>query len=161
MCLILFPGSVMRYGHHRSLFFTVWGMSFLLVRLACMAILTGHWHRLSNSLPWVCHTLFPLRRVARPGHELGSIPWCRRDLYQGLCQGLVVHLWLRDQTWRVGMRLFQVARSQLVAVSPLVIQILGGKGSVGVIAPDVSQSSASSLSSSAVFQVGMLFKFFH
>ena len=48
----------------------------------------------------------------------------------------------------------------LVAMSPPVLPTLGGKRSVGVSAPDVSWSSASSSSSSAVFQVGMLFKFF-
>ena len=58
------------------------------------------------------------------------------------------------------MRLIQVARSLLVAVSPPVLPMLGGRGSVGVSTPDVSQSSASLSSSSAVFQVGMLFKFF-
>ena len=58
------------------------------------------------------------------------------------------------------MNLFQVARSLLVAVSPPLLLILGGKGSVGVGAPDVSCSSAYSSSSSVVFQVGMLFKFF-
>ena len=57
------------------------------------------------------------------------------------------------------MRLVQVARSLLVAVSPPVLLILGGKGPIGVGTPDVSWSSASSSSSSAVFQVGMLFKF--
>ena len=77
-----------------------------------------------------------------------------------LCQGLVVHLWLRGLTWRMGMRLIQVARNLLVAVSPPVLLILGGKGSVGVGTPNVSWSSASSSSPSAVFQVGMLFKFF-
>ena len=82
------------------------------------------------------------------------------DLYQGLCQGLVVNLWLRGLTWRQGMGLLQVARSLLVAVSPPVLLRLGGKGSVEVSAPDVSQSSTSSSSSSAVFQVGMLFKYF-
>ena len=59
------------------------------------------------------------------------------------------------------MRLIQVARHLLVAVSLPVLPILGGKGAVGVGTPDVSQSSASSSSSSAVFQVGMLFKFFN
>ena len=122
-----------------------------------MALLTGLQCRLSNSLPWVCLSLFPLRGVARPGHGLGSISQCRNDL----CQGLVVHLWIRCLTWRVGMRLAQVARSLLVAVSPPVLLILGGRGAVGVSAPDVSQSPASSLSSSAVFQVGMLFRFFN
>ena len=58
------------------------------------------------------------------------------------------------------MRLIQVARSLLVAVSPPVLPIPGGKGSVGICAPDVLQSSTSSSSSSAVFQVGMLFKYF-
>ena len=93
-----------------------------------MAILTGLWHRLSSNLPWICLSLFLLRGVARPGHNLGSISWCRRDL----CQGLVVHLWLRGFTWRVGMRLIKVARSLLVAVSPPVLLKLGGKGSVGL-----------------------------
>ena len=99
---------------------------------------------------------FLLRGVARPDQGLGSISQCRRDL----CLGLVVHLWQRGLTWRVGMRLIQVARSLLVVVSPPVLLILGGKGSVGVSAPDVSWSSASLSSSSAVVQVGMLFKFF-
>ena len=58
------------------------------------------------------------------------------------------------------MRLMQVARSLLVAMSPPVLLILAGKGSMGVGTPDVSWSSASSSSSSAVFQIGMLFKFF-
>ena len=58
------------------------------------------------------------------------------------------------------MRLIQVARSLLVAMYPPVLPILGGKGSVGVGTPDVPWSSASLSSSSAVFQVGMLFKFF-
>ena len=57
MCLILFPGSVMRSRLHSSLFYTISGMGFLLVRLSCMAILTGLWHRFSNSLPWVCLNL--------------------------------------------------------------------------------------------------------
>ena len=114
-----------------------------------MAILTGLWHRFSNSLPWVCLGLFPVRGVARPGHELGS-----------MCQGLVVHLLLSGLTWREEMRFIQVARSLLVAGSPQVLLILGGKGSMWVGTPDMSQSSASSSSSYAVFQVGMLFKYF-
>ena len=121
-----------------------------------MVILTGLWHRLSISLPWVYLCLFLLREVARPGHGLGSISWCRRDL----CQGLMVHLWLRGLTWRVGMRFIQVATSLLVAVSPPVLLILGGKASMVVGTPDVSWSSASSSSSSAVFQAGMLLNFF-
>ena len=73
---------------------------------------------------------------------------------------VVVLPWLRSLTWRVGMRLMLVARSLLVTVSPPVLPILGGMRSVGVNTPDVSWSSASSSSSSAVFQVGMLFKYF-
>ena len=57
------------------------------------------------------------------------------------------------------MRFIQVARSLLLAVSQPVLLITGGKGSVGVGTPDVSQSSASSSSSSVVFQVGILFIF--
>ena len=116
----------------QSTFFTVSGMWIPLVRLACMAVLTGLWCKFSNSLPWVCISVFPLGGVARPGHELDSILQCRRDLYQGLCQGLVVHLWLRGLTWRVRMRFIQVARSLLVAVSLPVLPILGGKGSIRV-----------------------------
>ena len=103
-----------------------------------MAVLTGLWHRLISSLLWVCLSLFLLRGVATPGHRLGSISWCRRDLWQGL----VVHLWLRGITWRVGMRLVQVARNLLVAMSPPVLPTLGGKGFVGLGTPDVSWSSA-------------------
>ena len=44
-----------------------------------------------QQFPWVCLSPFPIRRVAKPGHGLGSILQYRR----GLCQGLVVHLWLR------------------------------------------------------------------
>ena len=122
----------------------------------CMAILTGLWHRLSTSILWVCLSLFLLRGMARPGHGLGSISQCRRDL----CQYLVVHLWLRRITWRVALRLIQVARSLLVAVSPPVLPTLGRKRSMGVGIPDVSWSSTFSSSSSEVFQVGMLFRFF-
>ena len=80
MCLILFPGSIVRSGLHSSLFFTVSGMWFLLVRPACMAVLTGLWCRLSSTFLWVCLSFFFLRGVARPGHKLGSISRCRRDL---------------------------------------------------------------------------------
>ena len=112
-----------------------------------MVVLTGLRHRLSSSILWVYPSLFLVRGMARPGHRLGSISQCKRDL----CQGLVVHLWLRGLTWRVGMRLVQVARSLLVAMSPSVLPTLGGKGLMGVGTPDVSWSSASSSSSSAVF----------
>ena len=49
------------------------------------------------------------------------------------------------------MRLIQVARSLLVAVSTPVLPILGRKGPMGVSTPDVSWSSASSSSSSQQF----------
>ena len=122
-----------------------------------MAVLTGLWHRLSSSLLWVCLSFFLLRGVARPGHGLGSISWCRRDL----CQGLVVLLWFRELTWKVGMRLIQVARSLLKAMSSPVLLTLGVKQSMGVGAPDVSLSSASSSSSpSVVFSGWYGFQFF-
>ena len=57
------------------------------------------------------------------------------------------------------MRLVQVARSLLVAVSPPVLLILAGKG-LWESESDVSEYLASSSSSSAVLQVGMLFKLF-
>ena len=56
-----------------------------------------------------------------------------------------------------------MARSLLVAVSPPVLLNLEEKGGKGVSAPDVPDSSASSTSpssTSAAFQVCMLFKFF-
>ena len=130
------------------------------IEACCMAILIGLWHRL---ILWVSLSLSHLRGVTRPGHGLGSNSQYRRDLCQGLCQGLVGHLCLRGLTWRVGMRLIQVARSLLVAVSPPVLLSQEEKGGVGVSTHDVpepSTSSASSSSTSAAFQVGMLFKFF-
>ena len=124
-----------------------------------MAILIGLWHRL---IVWVCHSLFLLRGVARLDHRLGSKSHYTRDLCQGLCQGLVGPLCLRGLTWRVGLRLIQVVRSLLVAVSPPVLLSQEEKWGIGVSAPDVpepSTSSSSSSSPSATFQVGMLFKF--
>ena len=122
-----------------------------------MAVLIGLWHRL---ILWVCLSLFLLRAVARPDHRLGSISQYRRDLCQGLCQGLVGHLCLRGLTWKVGMRVIQIARSLLVAVSPPVLLRLGegGCGCQHSYVPE-SSVSASSSSTSAAFQVGMLFKF--
>ena len=107
---------------------------------------------------------FPPKR-GDTGQTIDWVPFSqyRRDLCQGLCQDLVGHLWLRGLTWSVGMRLIQVARNLLVAVSPPVLLRLGERGAMGVSAPDVpypSASSASSSSTSAAFQVGMLFKFF-
>ena len=125
-----------------------------------MAILIGLWHRL---ILWVCLHLFLLKGVARPDHALGTNSQYRRDPCQGLYWGLVGHLCLRGLTWRVGMRLIQVARSLLVAMSPPVLLSLEERGCVGVSTPDVpepSTSSASPSSTSATFQVGMLFQFF-
>ena len=51
-----------------------------------------------------------------------------------------------------------MARSLLVVVSLPVLLILGRKGAIGVSAPDVLKSTASTLSSS-VLQVGMLSHF--
>ena len=58
------------------------------------------------------------------------------------------------------MRLIQVARSLLLALSLPVLLILGGKGPIGVSAHDVSWSSASSLSSSAVCSGWYAFQIF-
>ena len=138
MCLILFPGSVVRSGLHSS---------DCLHRLrkvippseACLV-----WPyklvseaRLSNSPPQACLSLFSLREVAKPGHGLGSISLCRGDLYQGLCQVLVVQSLAKRPHLRQGMRLIQVASSLVVAVSPPVLLMLGGKGSVEIGTPDV------------------------
>ena len=124
-----------------------------------MAILIGLWHRL---ILWICLSLFLLRAVPRLDNRLGSNSQYRRDLCHGLCQGLVGHLCLRGLTWRVGLRLIQLARSLLVAVSPPVLLSQEEKEGIVVSAPNVSEpstSSSSSSSTSATFQVGMLFKF--
>ena len=55
---------------------------------------------------------FPPIEMAKPGQRLGSISMCKRDL----CQSLVVPLWQRGLTWRVGLRLIKVAESLLVVV---------------------------------------------
>ena len=125
-----------------------------------MAILIGLWHRL---ILWVCLSPFLLKRVVRPDHRLGSNSQYRRDICQGLCQGLVGHLCLNGLIQRVGMRLICMARGLLVALFPPVLLSQEGKVGMGVGTPDVPQpsTSSSSLSStSAMFQVGMLFKFF-
>ena len=54
------------------------------------------------------------------------------------------------------MRLIHVARSPLVAVSPPVLLILGGRGAMGVSTPDVLPSSASSSSFSGWYAVQSL-----
>ena len=71
---------------HSSLFSTVLGRWFLLVRHVSMAVLIGLWHRL---ILWVCLHPFLLKGVARPAHRLGSNSQYTRDLCQALCQGLV------------------------------------------------------------------------
>ena len=61
------------------------------------------------------------------------------------------------------MRLIQVVRSLLVALFQPVLLSQEGKVGMGIRTPDVPDPSTSSLSSSstsATFQVGMLFKFF-
>ena len=75
---------------------------------------------------WACLGLFSLTEVAKPGHRIGSISLCKR----GLCQSLVVPLWLRDLTWRVGLRLIQMARSLLVVISLPVLLMLGRRRAV-------------------------------
>ena len=120
-----------------------------------MAILTGLWQRLSNSLPWVCLSL-PSQRGGKARPQTGFHFMVQKRSVPGSSgQPLAKRPHLE-----IGMRLIQVARSVLVTVSPPVVPILGGKGSLEVSTPGVSQSSTSSSSSSAVFQVGMLFKFF-
>ena len=100
---------------------------------------------------------FPSKRGDKARQWTGFHFMVLRRPYQGPCQGLMVHLWLRGLTLRVGMRPIQVAKSLLLKVSPPLLPILRGREAMGDGTPDVSQSSASSSSSSAVFQVGMLF----
>ena len=100
-----------------------------------------------SSIGLLC--LFSLREVAKPGHRLGSIS-CKR----GLCQVLVVPLWLR-----VGLRIIQVATSLLVLVSLPVLLMLGRRGAVGISTPDVSQTTACSSSSSLSFSGWYVFPF--
>ena len=61
-------------------------------------------------------------------------------------------------TWRVGWRLFKVVESLVVVVSLPVLLIQGRRGAMGVDAPAVLQSIASS-SSSFIVQVGTLPEF--
>ena len=126
MCLILFQGSIVRSGLHSSLFFTVSMMWFLLVRFACMAILTGLWHRLSKSSMGSSQS-FPSKRGGKarpwPGfHFMGQ----KRCMPGTNGASLVLRPPLES-----GMRLIQVARSLLVAVYLPVLLILGGRGAMG------------------------------
>ena len=125
-----------------------------------MAILIGLWHR---CILWSCLHLFLLRGLARPDHGLGSTSQCRRDLCQGLCWGLVGHLCLRGPHLENGKEAhLSGKKSTSGSVSTSSIESRR-KGGMGVSTPDVSEpstSSSSSLSTSATFQVGMLFKFF-
>ena len=150
----------MRYGLHSSLFFTVLGMWFHLVRLTCMVVLIGLWHRLTL---WVCLSLFLLRGVARPDHRLGSISQYRRDLCQGLCQGhrgaslaKRPHLESGNEAHLSGKKSAGGSVSTSSAGTRRKRDV--GVGSLDV--PESLASSASSSSTSAAFHVGMLFKFF-
>ena len=89
----------------------------------------------------------------------GSFPskrQCRRDL----CQGLVVHLWLRGLNLESGNEAHPSGKKSAGSSVSTSSTNTRRKGVMGVGTPDVSWSSASSSSTSAVFQVGMLFKFF-
>ena len=149
--LILFPGSIVRSGLHSSLFFTISSMWFLLVRLACMAILTGLWHRLSNL------TFFPLGRGGKARAQTGFYFTMQKRPVPGSSGASLAkrpHLESGNEAHPSGKK------SAGGSVSTSSLLILGGKGAVGVGTPDVSQSLASSSSSSAVFWGGMLFKVF-
>ena len=63
--------------------------------------------------------------------------------------------WQRGLTWRVGLKLIQVAESLLVVVSTSSADSRN-KGSCGDSVPNVLQSIVSSSSSSSVVQVGTL-----
>ena len=56
-----------------------------------------------------CLSLLPVREVTKPGHGLVQF-LCAKEA----C--VKESLWLRGLTWRVGLRLIQVARSLLVVV---------------------------------------------
>ena len=117
-----------------------------------MAISTGLWHRLSNSLPWAFLSFFPSKR----GGKVRPQPGFHFMVQKRPVPGSGAHIWLRNLIWRVGMRLIQVSRSLLVVVSLPAQLIPGERGTIGVSAPDVLQSSASLSSSSAVFWIGIL-----
>ena len=94
---------------------------------------------------------FPPKRDGKTRLRTEFISVYKRDI----CQSLVVPLWLRGLTCRVGLRLVQVAGSLLVIVSLPVLLMLGRRGAMGISAPDVSHSTASSSFLSSVLQVGM------
>ena len=153
MCLILFPGSIVRSGLHSSLFFTVSRMWFLLVRLACMAVSTGLWHRLNNSPSRVCLSLFHLREVAKP------MPWPRFHFTlqkrpvpgsSGASLAKRPHLESGTGTCPGGKKSAGGSASASSADTRR-------KRTIGVSTPDVLQFSAFSSSSSVVFEVGMLY----
>ena len=52
--LILFLGSVMKFGLHSFTFFTILRTMFALMRFALMVTFTSHWFRLRNNLNWGC-----------------------------------------------------------------------------------------------------------
>ena len=89
------------------------------VKLPCHKVAPGFYFL--SQFSHACLSLFPLREVAKPGLSLVSISLCKR----GLCRGLLVPLWLRGLTWRVGLRVMQVARSLQVTVLSLLIIFIG------------------------------------
>ena len=106
---------------------------------------------------------FPPKGGGKARPWTGSSSQCRRDLCQGLCQRLVGHPCLRGLTCRVGMTLVQVARKSVggsVCTSFAESRRKGAWGLALLMWPEPSASSACSSSTSAAFQVGMLFKFF-
>ena len=80
--------------------FSLWsqgyGSSWL--RLACLVCINWSLEQAQQQSSIVLSQFFPLREVVMPGQRLGSISLCKR----GLCQGLVLPLWLRGLTWTVG-----------------------------------------------------------
>ena len=68
--LILLPGSIVKFGFHSCPIFSVSWTWFLLVWLVFMALHTSLWHRISNSLPWACLSLFLIWVMAKPDQRL-------------------------------------------------------------------------------------------
>ena len=128
-----------------------------------MAILIGLWHRFTISLQWVYLSLFLLRGEARPDHRQHSISQYRRDLCQGLCQGLNGTLLVKRPHLECGNEAHPSGKKSAGGSVSTNSAGTRRKGAMGVSNPDVPESSASSASPSstpATFQVGILFKFF-
>ena len=77
-------------------------------------------------------------------------------MQRDLCWSVLVPLWQRGLTWRVGLKLVKVAESLLVLVSQPVLLTLGIRGAMGDSVPDVLQSTTSS---SSVVQVDTFSQF--